>query len=151
MMTPGHRSIPDIAELQPGLTTGPGARGEVRLVGQRCAACGTRAFPPRLRCVSCFSDSTERVELSRVGKVDAFTVVRQPPPGYRGPVPYVLGQVLFDNDLVALSHLAGKPVEDWRRGDIVASYAFELPVGADAAPHRTFAFYPVSPQDLAEA
>ena len=148
---PVSRSDRGIAELQPGVTTEPGMRGDVRLVGRRCTACGVRVFPARLRCVSCFSERLERVELSRLGKVDAFTVVREAPPGYHGPVPYVLGQVVFDNDIVALSHLVGKPVDDWRRGDIVASYVLELPAGSKQVPHRTFAFQPASPQDLAEA
>lgn len=148
---PVSRSSPEIAELQSGVTTEPGTRGDVRLVGRRCTACGVRVFPARLRCVSCFSERMERVVLSRLGKVDAFTVVREAPPGYHGPVPYVLGQVVFDNDIVALSHLVGKPVDDWRRGDIVASYVLELPAGSKQVPHRTFAFQPASPQDLAEA
>ena len=148
---PAGGSDPGIAELQPGATTEPGTRGDVRLVGRRCTVCGVRCFPARMRCVSCFSDRMERVELNRIGKVDAFTVAREAPPGYHGPVPYVLGQVVFDNDIVALSHLVGKPVDDWRRGDIVASYVLELPAGGKRVPHRTFAFYPASPQDLAEA
>ncbi len=148
---PESRSDPGIAELQPGTTTEPGTRGDVRLVGRRCTVCGVRVFPARMRCVSCFSDRMEQVELTRTGTVDAFTVVREAPPGYHGPVPYVLGQVVFDNDIVALSHLVGKPVDDWRRGDVVASYVLELPAGSRRVPHRTFAFYPASPQDLAEA
>jgi len=62
----------------PGITTEPGTRSGVRCQPARIA-CGVHVFPARLRCVSCFSEGMERVELGRIGKVDAFTVVRVSP------------------------------------------------------------------------
>lgn len=139
----------DVPELQPGLTTAPDPRGAVRLIGQRCEDCGTRFFPARMRCVSCYRGNIHSTELARIGKVDAFTIVRQAPPGYHGQMPYVLGMVKVDNDVVTLCHLTGKCIEDWRRGDTVACYAMILPVGISQEPRRTYSFRPATAQDLA--
>ena len=148
-MTPNN--FLGISELQPGLTTAPGKNDEVALIGRRCQDCGTRCFPARVRCVSCFGGNIEPTQLERVGKIDAFTIVRQGSPGYYGKVPYALAMVSIGDDMVTLSPLAGKPVDEWKRGDTVASYALVLPKGDEQTPLLTYAFHPATELDLAEA
>ncbi len=63
------------------------------LLGFRCLDCGVTVFGPCAFCQSCTSDQLEPVELSSTGVLYSFTVVRVPPAGWPGPVPYVLGQV----------------------------------------------------------
>ncbi len=136
-------------ELEPGLTTSAGERGDIQLIGHRCLDCGTRFFPARMRCVSCFGANTQPIELERTGLVDAFTIVRQAPPGYYGPVPYVLAMVTIGNDVITLTQLSGKPVNEWQRGDTVASYACSLP-NADGKQLSTYTFRPATPEDIAQ-
>ncbi len=138
----------EVSDLQPGLHTSPDACGDLALIAQQCTQCGTRCFPRRMRCVNCFSEDFESVQLGRIGKVDACTVVRQAPPGYNGHMPYVLAMVLVEDDIVTLCHLVGKDVQDWHRGDAVASCELILPVGPDRQLKRTFAFRPVEQRDL---
>ena len=44
-------------------------------------------------CQACTSGNLEPVDLSRQGILYSFTIVRVPPDGWPGPVPYVLGEV----------------------------------------------------------
>ena len=48
--------------------------GQGRLATTRCAACGTRAWPPRGFCGECASDTFDWVDLPAEGVVHAFTV-----------------------------------------------------------------------------
>ena len=63
------------------------------LLGFGCLDCGVTVFGPCAFCQSCTSDQLESVELSKTGVLYSYTIVRVPPAGWPGPVPYVLGQV----------------------------------------------------------
>ena len=63
------------------------------LLGFRCLDCGVTVFGPCAFCQNCTSDQLESVELSKTGVLYSYTIVRVPPAGWPGPVPYVLGQV----------------------------------------------------------
>lgn len=144
----GLSDAQEVSDLTPGLHTAPDNRGDMALIAHRCRECGTRCFPQRMRCVNCFSDSLEPSQLGRIGKVDAFTIVRQRPPGYYGHVPYVLAMVQVDNDVITLCHLIGDDADGWRRGDTVACCEFVLPVGPERQPKRTYAFRRAEERDF---
>ena len=63
------------------------------LLGTRCQDCGIYVFGPATFCQGCTSSNLEPVELSQGGVLYSYTVVRVPPAGWPGPVPYLLGQV----------------------------------------------------------
>lgn len=50
-------------------------------------------FGPATFCQSCSSPQLEQIELATSGLLYSYTIVRVPPPGWPGPVPYVLGEV----------------------------------------------------------
>ena len=50
-------------------------------------------FGPAVFCQSCTSTELEPVDLGAKGVLYSYTIVRIPPAGWPGPVPYVLGQV----------------------------------------------------------
>jgi|TARA_Y100000031_G_scaffold142529_1_gene172151 hypothetical protein len=79
----------DTARLK--LTNEEGTEGV--LLGFSCRECGSHVFGPATYCQGCTSNELEPVELSKRGTLYSYTVVRVPPPGWPGPVPYVLGQV----------------------------------------------------------
>jgi uncharacterized OB-fold protein len=129
-----------------------GPRGEISLIGSRCRDCGSHWFPTRATCSRCLSHDLESVELTRLGRVERFTIVRQAPQGYFGPVPYVLGDVTLEDGVSVLTNLVGKAVEEWRAGDLVAAYGLRLPTqrAGDAAA-ECFCFRPRSAEDAAHA
>jgi uncharacterized OB-fold protein len=63
------------------------------LLGQRCRQCQVCVFGPAIFCQACSSDDLESVQLSGQGTLYSFTVVRVPPAGWPGRVPYTLGEV----------------------------------------------------------
>ena len=69
------------------------AGNEGTLIGFRCRECGVSVFGPATFCQACTSFDVEPVDLGRVGTLYSYTIVRIPPAGWPGPVPYVLGQV----------------------------------------------------------
>src|SRR5262245_39863576 len=91
------------------------------LIGVRCTACDTHAFPPQLACPRCGSP-TEPVALTDRGALWGWTIQRiQPKPPYRGPEPFEpfavgyvdLGPVRIE------TRLAGRAPDGWRIGDTV--------------------------------
>lgn len=63
------------------------------LIGFRCRECGVSVFGPATFCQSCTSFDLEPVDLGRSGTLFSYTIVRIPPAGWPGEVPYILGQV----------------------------------------------------------
>ena len=73
------------------LTNQQGTQGV--LLGTRCQDCQVYVFGPAFFCQACTSRNLEAVELSQNGTLYSYTIVRVPPSGWLGPVPYILGQV----------------------------------------------------------
>ena len=73
------------------LTDDAGTEGV--LLGVRCRQCGIYLFGSTAFCQACTAGDLESVELSRRGTLYSYTVVRVPPAGWPGPVPYILGEV----------------------------------------------------------
>lgn len=63
------------------------------LIGFRCTECGVTVFGPATFCQSCTSFNVEPVDLGGSGTLYSYTIVRIPPAGWPGDVPYILGQV----------------------------------------------------------
>ena len=63
------------------------------LLGIRCLDCGITVFGQAVFCQACSSSRLEPVDLSSTGTLYSYTIVRVPPEGWPGPVPYVLGEV----------------------------------------------------------
>jgi uncharacterized OB-fold protein len=63
------------------------------LVGFRCLDCDVTVFGPATFCQACTSVNLEATEMAQKGTLYSFTIVRVPPAGWPGPVPYILGQV----------------------------------------------------------
>jgi uncharacterized OB-fold protein len=105
-----------------------GDEGAPALLGSRCTACGTYAFPAETqfcRNPDCVSQEFETVALSRRGRIWSYTDARyQPPPPYVAADPYVpfcLAAVeLAAEKLVVMGQVtAGVTVDDLKVGDEV--------------------------------
>jgi uncharacterized protein len=70
---------------------------EDRLVAPKCTTCGTFRMPPSPFCFICQSRDVEWVELTGLGTIYTFTVVRHPlHPDLAAICPYVSGVVELD-------------------------------------------------------
>ena len=139
--------------MMPDTYTPPGKRNDIHLMGQRCRKCGTRFFPGgRASCTACYSPDLEPAQLTRLGRVDAFTIARQAPRGYYGPVPFAIGSVALDDGASVICQLIGKDPQAWQCGDRGASYALALPRNPEKNIELVcYAFAPATPIDLAES
>ena len=100
------------------LTDESGDRGV--LLGMRCLRCGVYVFGPATFCQSCTSPDLEGVELSTEGTLYSFTIVRVPPSGWPGPVPYVLGEAELPEGPHVLAEVIDCPHDALRVGMAVA-------------------------------
>ena len=101
------------------LTNQDGSEGV--LLGFRCRECGVCVFGPATFCQACTSSALDPVELSKHGTLYSYTVVRVPPQGWPGPVPYILGQV----ELPEGPHVLAEVV-DCSQSDLKIGMAVEL-------------------------
>jgi len=79
----------------------------VHLAGSKCKSCGEVFLGKRSSCENCSGENMEDLPLGQKGKLWSYTVIRhQPPPGYKGPdpfVPYGLGLVELPEGIRVLS------------------------------------------------
>jgi len=76
------------------------------LVGSRCSTCGYIAFPSLQVCPTCLIAGTmSRHVLSRSGKLENFSVVRQAPKGFQAP--YIQAFIRLPEGLAIFTHLIG--------------------------------------------
>ena len=126
---------------------------EPALVGHRCPACGTIAFPrPPLGCPNpaCGGDELEPTPLSRRGTIWSYTDARyQPPPPYVVPgdehVPFCIVAVeLAAERLIVLGQVvAGVTVDELALGQEVELVVDTL-FTDDEATHQVHKWSPVS-------
>jgi uncharacterized OB-fold protein len=111
---------------------------EDRLVGGRCATCGTHTFPIQLACPRC-GDAMGPVPLPATGTIWSWTVQRiRPKPPYQGPAefePFAVGYVDLGPVRVE-ARLTGKPVDAWQIGDAVRLVAGEPDTDGDVWSYR---------------
>lgn len=96
------------------LTNEEGTEGV--LLGVRCQECGIHVFGPATFCQGCTSSNLAPVELSKQGILYSYTVVRVPPHGWPGAVPYVLGQIELPEGPQVLAEVIDCPVADLKIG-----------------------------------
>ena len=96
------------------LTDAEGSAGT--LLGMRCMDCGVGVFGPATFCQSCASQRLEEVELGSGGTLYSYTIVRVPPSGWPGPVPYVLGEVELPSGPHVLAEVVDCPHDALRIG-----------------------------------
>jgi uncharacterized OB-fold protein len=64
-----------------------------RLEASKCSGCGKVSYPVRPVCPACRDRSSERVSLSRTGKVVTSTVIHVPPADFDTQAPYAIAIV----------------------------------------------------------
>ena len=105
------------------ITNDAGTEGT--LIGFRCRDCGVSVFGPATFCQSCTSFEVEQVELGSQGILYSYTIVRIPPAGWPGPVPYVLGQVELPDGPQVLAE-----VIECEHSDLIVGMAVKLAIQA---------------------
>jgi uncharacterized OB-fold protein len=93
--------------------------GRVRLIGMRCASCGTAAFPAREVCSGCGRDNALSVlELAGEGTLYSFSEVHAAPKGFA--TPYVIGYIDLSEGVRVLAQVDCKAADLLIGQDLVA-------------------------------
>ncbi len=82
------------------------------LIGSKCSHCGNVSFPKKVVCPACVRDDTmQEIPLSRIGKINSFTVAHVAPPGFKAP--YIVAYVDFPEVSRVFGLVTGcEPVEE---------------------------------------
>ena len=86
------------------------------LLGTRCRQCGEHFLGHVTFCQNCTSGDMGPVELSKQGTLYSYTIVRVSPSGWRGDVPYALGQVELSEGPHVVSEVIDCPFEQLKTG-----------------------------------
>lgn len=81
---------------------------DVRLLGSKCKSCGEVTLGEVSSCQNCAGEDLEVIPLSQNGKLWAYTVIRNRPPGeFKGKVPMGEGLVELPDGIRIKSPLGG--------------------------------------------
>jgi uncharacterized OB-fold protein len=86
------------------------------LLGTLCRQCGAHFLGSVPFCQNCTSNDLDPVELSKEGTLYSYTIVRVPPAGWQGSVPYALGQVELPEGPHVISEVVECPFEQLKVG-----------------------------------
>ena len=101
---------------------------EGTLLGFRCRECAVTVFGPATFCQACTSFDIEETDLGSEGTLYSYTIVRIPPAGWPGDVPYILGQVELPSGPQVLAE-----VIDCRQADLTIGMPVGLAIRAVSA------------------
>ena len=108
-----------------------------RLMGGRCTACGTVAFPPPPVCHNCWSTSIEPASVGTRGTLYSYSIVHIGPKPWR--TPYALGYVDMPHDIRVLAHIQANDLKRIAIGSDVELGIGEVGV-QEGEPVHTFVF-----------
>jgi uncharacterized OB-fold protein len=97
------------------------------LLAGRCADCGELRFPATTLCPGCGGERIESVALTGEGSIYTFSIVRMPPPGYGGEVPYAVGVVELPDGIRVTATILAEDLDRLAVGDSVAFELLTLP------------------------
>ena len=113
------------------------------LLGTRCRQCGAHFLGGVPFCQNCTSNDLEPVELSKEGTLYSYTIVRVPPAGWQGSVPYALGQVELPEGPHVISEVVECPFEQLKVG---MNLELALVVGSEDAEGTQMVVYKWRPR-----
>ncbi len=109
------------------------------LIGFKCNECEASVFGPAIFCQQCTSTDLKAVNLGDKGILFSFTIVRIPPAGWPGDIPYVLGQVELPSGPQVLAEVIDCEHEDLKIGMAVQMVLKAVPAeqgGPDKAVYK---------------
>ena len=130
------------------LTNKSGTKGV--LLGLRCRDCGVTVFGAGAFCQDCSSDNLVSVEFGAHGILYSYTVVRVPPAGWPGPVPYILGQVQLPEGPQVLAEVVDCEETDLKIGMDVELALSTVQNGGSGPEKVVYKWRPAQPSDSAK-
>lgn len=91
-------------------------KDQQKILGTKCAKCGTVFVPPRKNCGHCFVDIDEWVEIADEGVIEAYTIVHYAHPVQPVAPPFAYALIKLDGADVGFLHLIKKDLDKIKNG-----------------------------------
>src|SRR3989338_4279302 len=75
--------------------------------GTKCS-CGSIFYPPRKQCLECGNTTLTETKMPNNGVIISFTKISVAPEGFKHTIPYIIGLIKLDNNIVISSHIVGE-------------------------------------------
>jgi uncharacterized protein len=99
-----------------------------RFTTTKCKDCGHVAYPPRVICPECYSESLEYIDLPTKGKVIVFSEeVKGVPLGFQSPLIHAVIDLGVDPVRRVMSRIINCPAGALKQGDEVQLAVFDVP------------------------
>ena len=83
-------------------------RDNAKIWANRCPSCGKVFVPPKIKCIDCYEDLHDWIELPGTGTVETYTIVRyEEPVLHPRKAPFVYGVIMMDGADTGLVHFIG--------------------------------------------
>jgi uncharacterized OB-fold protein len=126
-----------ITLIRPELLEIPEDGSKPFLKGFKCSHCGHLDFPAPSICPDCWHESFETVQLSRYGKVYAFSEIFLGQPTFNYPM--IIGYVDLPEDIRVFSQFEGT-IEDFHCDDTVEVIVGIIGTNAEGLPVSSYKF-----------
>ncbi len=91
--------------------------GKFKLLGTKCNVCGATTLGTHPACQKCFSPDVKSVALTHSGAIQNYSIIYlKPSAEWKGPVPYVLGEVKLPEGPVVTTYIINKEPKDIKVG-----------------------------------
>jgi uncharacterized protein len=80
-------------------------RDDQKILGTKCTQCGKTYVPPRKTCPTCFTQNEEWIEVSPVGTLVTYTVVRRQLASLPKKPPIIYGLIHLEGSDTSLLHI----------------------------------------------
>ena len=116
------------------------------LIGFKCNECGASVFGPAIFCQKCTSTDLNAVDLGVQGILFSYTIVRIPPAGWPGDIPYILGQVELPSGPQVLAEVIDCEHDDLKIGMAVHMVLRAVPAENGGPDKAVYKWRPVKPR-----
>lgn len=89
-----------------------------KLVGLKCAKCGTYSFPPKPTCNNCGNIKLDWAEMSGKGKLRIYSVLNYPGGEFQAVAPYAYGLVMLAEGIPYWTMVKGVDLDDPWKGNL---------------------------------
>ncbi len=76
-------------------------------IGTKCS-CGAVFYPPRKLCLECGSIKLTEIKMPNKGVIISFTKISVAPEGFKHMVPYTIGLIKLNNNVIISSQIVGE-------------------------------------------
>jgi uncharacterized OB-fold protein len=115
------------------------------LIAVECGDCSERVFPPVAVCPECMSENMTKIELSGIGKLYSWSVVRIAPANWKAP--FIAGYVDFPEGVRVFAHMVDIDPDELSFDMPVSVCRSVLGVESNGTEIESYSFLPIAEEN----